>query len=261
MSHISKREVMICAIANLLQGSRHIAVGASSPIPAAGAMLLRALEADRGGPDVAISILGSVRHNHFTNGSTELFDCAAQGRIDAFFLSGGQIDGQGNVNLVGVGDYPDLKVRWPGSFGSAFLYFVVPKVILFREDHTPRIFVDKVDFVSAPGATGPEVYRRGGPIALMTGKALFDFDRQEGKFTLRSLHQGHDLDEVLDATGFEFAHSATPEATPAPDPQTLGLLRGRVLDDLAETYPEFAQQMRNDIKAGNCGQSEEGVST
>ena len=53
----------------------------------------------------------------------ELFDCAAQGRVDAFFLGGGQIDGQGNINLVGTGDYPQNDVRWPGSFGSAFLYY------------------------------------------------------------------------------------------------------------------------------------------
>ena len=39
-------------------------------------------------------------HNFWTDGARELFDCAGQGRIDVFFLSGGQIDGHGNVNLV-----------------------------------------------------------------------------------------------------------------------------------------------------------------
>ena len=86
-----------------------------------------------GAPPVRISILGSVEHNFFTNGSVELFDCSGQGRIDAFFLGGGQIDGHGNINLVGIGDYPVPAPRWPGSFGSAYLYFVVPRVILFRE--------------------------------------------------------------------------------------------------------------------------------
>ena len=104
MSGILPREVLIWAIARLLDGVRHVAVGASSPIPAAGAMLLRTLKARAGAPGPRISILGSVEHNFFTNGSAELFDCAGQGRIDAFFLGGGQIDGQGNVNLVGAGD-------------------------------------------------------------------------------------------------------------------------------------------------------------
>ena len=168
MTDIHPREILITTIARLLDGVRHVAVGASSPIPAAGAMLLRALKKRAGAPPVRISILGSVEHNFFTNGSAELFDCAGQGRIDAFFLGGGQIDGHGNINLVGIGDYPASAPRWPGSFGSAYLYFVVPRVILFRWEHTRRTLVDKVDFISAPGASEPGIHRTGGPIALIT---------------------------------------------------------------------------------------------
>ena len=68
---------------------------------------------------VRISILGSVEHNFFTNGGAELFDCAAQGRIDAFFLGGGQIDGQGNINLVGAGDYPRSARAGPAPSARA----------------------------------------------------------------------------------------------------------------------------------------------
>ncbi|MCO4838935.1 MAG: CoA synthetase [Rhodobacteraceae bacterium] len=249
MNAVTPSEVMICAVANLLDGSRHIAVGAASPIPAAGAMLRRAIDEARGGESVRISILGSVDHNVFTNGSTELFDCAAQGRIDAFFLSGGQIDGQGNINLVGIGEYPETKVRWPGSFGSAYLYFLVPKVILFREEHTPRIFVDKVDFISAPGTSDKNTYRKGGPIALLTGKALFRFDKDKGSFDLQSIHPGHNLDEVAQATGFTFGHDDSPPTTSDPDPEILNLLRARVLEDLSETYPDFANKLRAEIAA------------
>src|SRR5438874_1070928 len=153
----SGRELLIATIADLLDGVRHVAVGASSPIPAAAAMLLRARNELSGGEPLRISILGSRQHNFFTNGGVELFDCAAQRRIDAFFLGGGQIDGQANINLVGSGDYPRSDVRWPGSFGSSFMYFVVPRVILFREEHSPRVFVERVDFISAPGTSAPNV--------------------------------------------------------------------------------------------------------
>ncbi len=64
----------------------------------------------------------------FTDGSRELFDCAGQGRVDVFVLFGGQIDGKGSINLVTIGDYQHPKVRFPGSFGSAYLYYVAPKV-------------------------------------------------------------------------------------------------------------------------------------
>ena len=107
----------------------------TSPIPATAALLAR----ERGHGRPYVSLLGSRRQSFFTDGGRELFDCAGQGRIDVFFLSGGQIDGEGNVNLVSIGDYEQPKVRFPGSFGSAYLYFVVPKVILFRaRAHAPH---------------------------------------------------------------------------------------------------------------------------
>ena len=249
MTEVHPREILIDTIARLLDGVRHVAVGASSPIPAAAAMLLRARRQQAGEAPVRISILGSVEHNFFTNGSAELFDCAGQGRIDAFFLGGGQIDGRGNINLVGAGSYPASKPRWPGSFGSAYLYFVVPRVILFREEHSPRVLVDTVDFISAPGVSEPGVHRTGGPVALLTGKALFDFDRTRPGFTLRSVHPGHSVDEVSAATGFAFERGPHTPDTPLPDRATLDLLRGRIMDELAETYPDFARRMLGEIAA------------
>src|SRR2546429_3463587 len=110
-----EEELLADAIAGLIADARHAAIGAASPIPAAAAMLAR----ERGNGRPRVSLLGSRRHNFFTDGGRELFDCAGQGRIDVFFLSGGQIDGAGNVNLVGVGDYDQPKARFPGSFGSS----------------------------------------------------------------------------------------------------------------------------------------------
>jgi glutaconate CoA-transferase, subunit B len=237
-----RRELLINVIAGLLDGIRHAAVGASSPIPAAGAMLLRARNERTGKPPVRISILGSQEHNFFTNGAVEVFDCAAQGRVDAFFLGGGQIDGAGNINLVGTGTYPQTDVRWPGSFGSAYLYHLVPRVILFREEHSPRVFVPKVDFISA-AATTPEVARRGGPYALLTNMALFDFDRARGGFTLRSVHPGFSATDIRSQTGFDYVEPAAVPTTALPDAETMALLRGRIMDELAETYPAFARSM------------------
>jgi glutaconate CoA-transferase, subunit B len=239
----SDRERLITTVADVLDGVGHVAVGASSPIPAAGAMLRRALD-ERRGRAVRISILGSARHNFFTNGSAELFDCAAQGRIDAFFLGGGQIDGEGNINLVGAGDYPRSSPRWPGSFGSGLLYYVVPRVILFREEHSPRVFVDKVDFVSAAGTSAPGVHRTGGPYALVTGLARFRFDRERRRFVLSEIHPEHGLDDIRDRTGFDFDCAADLRPTPEPDKETLALIRGRVFDELADAYPQFVEMLQ-----------------
>ncbi|MFT5182272.1 MAG: glutaconate CoA-transferase subunit B [Alphaproteobacteria bacterium] len=232
-------ELLISTIADMLDGLGHVAIGASSPIPGGAALLARA----RSGGNLRVSMLGSEDHNAFTNGGTELFDCAAQGRIDAFFLGGGQIDGGANINLVGIGDYPQTKVRFPGSFGSAYLYFLVPRVILFREEHTPRVLVPKVDFISAPGTSAPDVYRPGGPYALVTGRCVFAFDKDRGRFRLASVHPGHTADEVAEMTGFDFDPPDAITETPSPSAATLALIRGRVADEIAETYPAFATRV------------------
>jgi glutaconate CoA-transferase subunit B len=236
LSEPTSRELLISVMADLLAGCRFVAVGASSPMPGAAALLARARSAGA----LRISILGSTAHNFFTDGGVELFDCAAQGRIDAFVLSGGQIDGQGNINLVGAGAYPAAEKRWGGSFGSAYLYFLVPRVILFGKEHTRRVMVEKVDFISAPGRSEEGVYRRGGPFALLTSLALFDFDGGRKCFRLRSVHPGHSLEEVLDNTGFGFDRPEKVPATPAPGAETLAMIRETIGVEIAETYPRFA---------------------
>ena len=236
MTDATPQELLIAVVARLLDGCNHIAVGASSPIPGSAALLRKSANAG-----ITVNVLGSLENNSFTSGSVELFDCAGQGRLDAFFLGGGQIDGAANINLVGAGgDYPANDVRWPGSFGSAYLYYVVPRVILFREEHSPRVFVDKVDFISAPGTSPAGVYRPGGPKHLLTGMALFDFDRERARFTLVSVHPGHTLDEVVENTGFAFDHAGSAVETAPPDHATLKQLRGQIRDEIAEIYPQFA---------------------
>jgi Acyl CoA:acetate/3-ketoacid CoA transferase, beta subunit len=234
-------ELLADVIARLIGDVRHVAVGNASPIPATAALLAREHGKLQGLGRPYVSLLQSRKHNFFTDGARELFDCAGQGRIDVFFLSGGQIDGQGNVNLVSTGDYDHPKVRFPGSFGSAYLYYVVPKVILFRVEHSRRTLVPKVDFISAPGASEKNVYRPGGPIALVTNRCLFSF--ADGRFTLASVHPGHTVAEVIENTGFDFDKPASVPETPAPSPETLKLMRETVAPQLAEVYPQFARQV------------------
>jgi glutaconate CoA-transferase subunit B len=190
-----------------------------------------------------VSLLGSRAHTFFTDGARELFDCAGQGRVDVFFLSGGQIDGEGNINLVSVGDYEKPKARFPGSFGSAYLYYVVPRVILFRLEHSRRTLVPKVDFISAPGGSPDNVARSGGPIALITNRCLFAFDRARRRFRLASVHPGHSVEEVVEQTGFTFDRPADVPLTAAPSHDALRLMRTVVAPMLAEVYPQFARKV------------------
>jgi glutaconate CoA-transferase subunit B len=120
------------------------------------------------------------------------------------------------------------------------MYYVVPKVILFRLEHTRRTLVEKVDFISAPGTSPQSVYRPGGPIALITSRCLFAFDRVRRRFRLESTHPGHSDAEVAENTGFEFDRPKRAPATAAPSPETLAILRTLVAPQISEVYPRFA---------------------
>ena len=216
-------ELLACVIARLIGDARHVAVGAASPIPATAAFLLK--EQDK---NLRISLLQKRKGNPFTEGSRELFDLAGQGRIDVFFLGGAQIDGEANVNLVQAEGR-----RFPGSFGSAYMYSAVKKVILFREEHSRRVFVPKVEFVSAAGD----------PAALVTGKALFDWQKDKRRFRLRSFHEGGSVEDIRASTGFDFDVDPTVRPTDPPTADELSLLKTRVSRTIAADYPEFAKRV------------------
>ncbi len=240
---IRLEERLVVALARLILDPaapppRHIAVGAASPIPAAACWLVK-----KQGHPVRLSLLHKRSGNPFTEGSRELFDLTGQGRIDLFFLGGGQIDGQANLNLVGTGEWPGQQVRFPGSFGSAFMYVMTPRTILFREEHSTRVLVERVDNISAPGLSAPGVFRRGTAQALVTGKCIFTFDAARGRFTLAALLPGETVASVADATGFSFDIAAGLAEVPDPSEAELALLRGPVCTEMLETYPEFCTRV------------------
>lgn len=239
MAGYSSEEFLISVIADLLPEKGNAAVGAASPVPGSAVLLKRELT----GGALRASLIQGTANNPFTDGGRELFDAAGQGRIDVFFLGGVQIDGQANLNLVGTGDYPALERRFPGSFGSPYMYFTVPNVILFRPEHTRRVFVEKVDFISAPGVSPPDVQRIGGPKALVTELCLMSFDRDKGRFRLESVHPGHTVEEVRDNTGFDFDVPENVPTTAEPGDGMLGVLRSKIGREISGTYPEFAERV------------------
>ena len=223
MGPYAREELLACVIARLLGGARHAAIGASSPIPATAAFLHQAKD-----PAFRVSLQQRRAANPFTEGAAELFDLAGQGRLDVFFLGGAQIDGEASINLVRA-----EGKRFPGSFGSAFLYPLVPRVILFREEHSRRTLVPKVDFVSA----------RGNPAALVTGKALFSWQRERRRFRLESVHPGSSAEDVRANTGFEYDLASSLGVTPEPTEEEKEALRRKVSKQIEKDYPDFARRV------------------
>ncbi len=232
-------ELMAVTIARRVRDGETVATGANSPVPAAGCLLAQRLYA----PQARVIILGSRRYYPFATGK-EFFDFAQRGRLDLFFLGGIQIDAEANINLHVLGDYHHPTRRFPGAFGSGVLYHVVRRVILFRAEHSRRVFVPRVDFVTGPGTSPAWVRRPGGPEAVITPLAVLRFNRALRRLELASVHPGHTIDEVVANTGFDLPVPSDVGVTPPPTPEELAILRGPVLDELADTYPAFVARAR-----------------
>jgi glutaconate CoA-transferase subunit B len=227
-------ELMAAVISRQVRDRVASATGANSPIPASGCLLAKATQA----PDARIIILGSDEYYPFLTGK-EFHDFVMRGNLDLFFFSGIQIDAQANINLHVLGDYEHASARFPGAFGSGAIYFMAKRVVLFRTEHTRRTFVPRVDFITSPGRSEPDVHRPGGPVKVVTPMAVLSFNPERQSLELESFHPGHTVDEVLANTGFPLPVSADVHETEPPTHAELQILRGPVRDTLRRIYPGF----------------------
>jgi glutaconate CoA-transferase, subunit B len=211
---------MAAVIAREVRDGQNVGVGVNSPIPAAGVLLGRRLRA----PGARIRLRGIVDGVPFI-GSKEFFDLAQRGRLDLFFLSGLQIDPTGRINLHRVGGR-----RFAGAFGSAVLYPLAKRVILFRTEHSPRVFVPELDFVTAAGR----------PHLVLTPKAVLA-PGAGGRLELVSWHPGESAASVQAATGFELPIRPGAGETAPPTPLELATLRDEVYAEMAEGFPGFVR--------------------
>jgi glutaconate CoA-transferase subunit B len=143
---------------------------------------------------------------------------------DVFFVGGMQIDREGSANLIGLrGDAGTMKLRGPGSIGTTSIATLASQVVLFSWEHTPRRFVEQVDYVSVPGwKRRAAVGLPGGPALCITSLGVMDFDG--GHMRLRSVHPGISVAEIQAATGFELPAPAQVPTTPEPSAAELAAL-------------------------------------
>jgi glutaconate CoA-transferase subunit B len=119
---------------------------------------------------------------------------------------------------------------------------VAKRLILFRTEHSRRVFVPKVDFITAPGTPPEGAYRLGGLHAVVTDLCVFEFPRERGRLELGSVHPGVSVADVQAKTGFPIHAPSPPPETALPTAEELDLLRGVVREELGAFYPEFVKQ-------------------
>ena len=157
----------------------------------------------------------------------------AQGHVDLGFIGGAEVDRFGNLNTSYVGP-PDLpRVKLPGSGGGADIAILSRRWVTLMT-HEKRRLVERVSFVTSPGhGDGSPDWRRrhgllgGGPAAIITTLCVFRFPRDGGEAYVDSVHPGHSLAEVREATGWEVAVDAHVAETSPPTEAELREIRLR----------------------------------
>ncbi len=130
-------------------------------------------------------------------GLSEFLDMLQKGKIDLEFLRPAQVDKYGNMNNTVIGDYNNPKVRLPGGMGIDDVMHFSKKIILYIPDHNERVFVDKVDFVTASG------WDKGkGPDKIITNMCVFEFI--DKKITLTKINPAYSIEDIQKNTGFKF---------------------------------------------------------
>jgi glutaconate CoA-transferase subunit B len=160
--------------------------------------------------------------------------CIKRGDISFGFASGVQIDVQGNINSVCIGDYAHPKVRLVGPVLQPEHMSLFGREYVMMAHHDKRRFVERVDFISGVGYPGGEAGRRelglegGGPELVFTPKCIFDFDKERGRMRVKSIHPGVSIEELRESTGFDLGSLSHVPTTPLPTEQELRILREEV---------------------------------
>jgi len=155
----------------------------------------------------------------------------AQGNVDLGFIGGAEVDRFGNLNTSYVGDPKQPNVKLPGSGGGADIAILSRRWVTLM-GHERRRLVDRVSFITSPGyGDGSPGWRKrsgllgGGPVAIITTLGVLRFPDGGGEAILESVHPGHDLNEVLDSTGWDLEVSGAVRETSAPTDAELEAIR------------------------------------
>jgi glutaconate CoA-transferase subunit B len=248
------RELMAAFLARDMADGEEIFVGTNLPVIRAAALLAHLHH----GPNMRVMV-AHTRTNLFRTPVMEHFEVLTDWRAgrwaeayfndneivvfqksrrdSVFFVGALQIDPHGNSNLIGLRSDTGrgFRMRGPGAIATTTNASHVRRFYLFVNEHSPRVFVERCDFVSTVGwgAGGADARRRlglpgGGPRYCVTPLAILDFTEDTKRLRLRSVHPGITVDQVVVATGFPLVVPDRVPETALPTADELDILRRRV---------------------------------
>ena len=239
MAAYGTAELMTVAIARLLRDGELVFQGVNSVLPMVAISLARRLHAPNlvylnisGGIDPAPRFLPeSSTDAELTRGSASIFnnedfyDLCARGGIDTAFLGAVQIDASGRTNVSVIGDAARPQVRLPGGGGAAMIMPTAKRVILWRTQHNKRVFVEKLDFVTAVG----NVDRVVTPLCVLR--------RRDGQLQVECIFPAVSAEYIIANTGFPLRIEPSCAVMAEPTAQELAVLD--VIDPHGVRHQEF----------------------
>ncbi|MDE3203791.1 MAG: CoA-transferase [Acidobacteriota bacterium] len=250
----TRADVCVVALAECFRGDGEIVANPIGTIPMIAGRLARAtfepLLMATDGEAALIANDGAFgwpegRVVEYYNPYRSMFDVVWSGRRHVV-MGATQIDPYGNQNFAAIGaDYARPKTQLIGFRGApgntvnhATSYWVA--------NHSPRVFVEKVDVVTGVGwdraaAAGAGALEFLDLRRVVTNLAVLDFGGPDHRLRLVSVHPGVTVDEVVAATGFELARAEVIDQTRLPSDEELRLIR-EVIDPGDQRHVELPEE-------------------
>ncbi len=166
-----------------------------------------------------------------TVGVPEMFRYWLQGgRITVGFLGAAELDKFGNINTTVIGDYNNPKVRLPGGGGAPEIATSSQEIYITLKQGL-RSMVPDIQFYTSFGHGKGGNHRESlgiktkGPTLLITDLAIWKPDPTTKEFTVISMHNGVNRQQVQDTCGWEVKYANDVGTTPAPTKDELTILR------------------------------------
>lgn len=173
----------------------------------------------------------------------QMFRMIAQQKLQ-IWIGSVQLDRTGGSNISVIGSWDQPRAQLIGARGIPDDLWGCERLNFHIRNHTPKSFVEKVDFVCGFG-TDPKMNtgsaKPAKPGTVISDLGVFDFESADGAMRVQSLHPGVDFATVQERTGFDFPDPGkNVPITAAPTDEELDVIRN-VIDPLGLRRLESAE--------------------
>ena len=237
---IARADVCVVAIADTFRGDGEIMANPIGNLPMVGGRVAREVfEPDLLMTDgfallvanaMPVGVDGAAKVIESWNPYRTMFDVVWSGRRHVV-MGASQIDPYGNQNFAFIGGWDQPKSQLLGMRGAPG-NTVQHTTSYWIPNHSPRVFVGKVDVVSGVGydraaKLGAFVREHHEIRRVVTNLAVLDFATPDHRMRLASVHPGVTVDEVVAATGFALVVDGDVPESRVPTDEELDVI-GRV---------------------------------